>query len=159
MDGGGDGLTAFLQDGSGEVVGSALSDDGVLDFGKVFPGRYLLLVLGERFEMREGSVPGAFPLDLGPEERIEEIVLRPGGEIRIRVTDAAGMPVEGARIAVKAPGFPRPLAEMASDRRGVAVLTCPYAGGYHVEANAGSARGEEEAEVDGGDMGLELRLK
>lgn len=114
----------------GEVVGVAdgEGEDGRFELELLPPGRLALLAT-----TADGQVALAW-VELGPEGRVDGVVLRlgPGAKLRVRVLDPSGAPVPGAQVRVSAVDPPSRRTR-TTDEAGVAEAERLVDGRYRVE--------------------------
>jgi RNA polymerase sigma factor (sigma-70 family) len=145
----------ILEDLRGEVLEMKQLEDGRIDFGKVASGRYRLMVLGQEKQAGQPSIPLSLDVEFGP-DKAPAVTLRPGGEVQVRVIDAAGRPVTGATVRV---GREVSGGTVKADGEGRVYFRCPFAGSYEISASLGDVKALRAIEVSGGDQEVEIRLE
>jgi len=152
------GITVSGRMGEGPTSSTGLGQtlpDGTFEMGGL---------RAEPYNLMAGSNLGTFAVRLGvrPAEATVTLTLRPGGQLRLQVQDAAGLPVEGARpIVAKVGGAPVAFMGMigSSDGQGMAELVVP-AGAVEVAVTKGQLRGTVSVGVgEGGSANATVTLK
>ncbi|MEM7306685.1 MAG: carboxypeptidase regulatory-like domain-containing protein [Planctomycetota bacterium] len=147
---------------SGRAIGG---EDGSFAFTGLGPGTYLVIASAYGDPTLGTAVSGPFELSAGDEDAeplVAELVLPPGGELRVRAEDEQGKPLAGVRIELHDGNGKVTWAGLSPDTsaKGELVISALNTGTYRVRATLdGYSPAETRATVrtgDGGDAVLRL---
>ncbi|HLU39862.1 MAG TPA: carboxypeptidase regulatory-like domain-containing protein, partial [Planctomycetota bacterium] len=117
--------------------------DGRFIVAQVVPGSAVVVVEGKEHAIAESS-----PVDVRPGQRTDgvEIVVQRGASVLVTVTDAAGRPIAGAKVAVREPEATVQPAAFGGMRRGMRVRRGPEAGNVAFDDPGARATGTTGAD-------------